>query len=86
MPTVEEVGAFIASPIAGGIAGYLFREEVCPVGSDGGFGGFSFGSNELCYDQYNTEVGIALTCVGWFILVCWAVWERFIRPRYFGGG
>jgi hypothetical protein len=58
---VGKVGAFLASPVAGGVAGVLFPKSECKPILEG----------QICTEEFNTELGGILTLVGWGLVGLW---------------
>jgi hypothetical protein len=53
---VGAVGGFLASPVGGGIASWLFSTEECPSWAAG-----------ACYLELNVAAGAVVTAIGWGI-------------------
>lgn len=74
---VGQLVTFLVSPVVGGIAGILFRKEECTTipatEGEGVFEGVTYPASQICSEQFNGEIGLILTAIGWGICAVWFV-------------
>jgi hypothetical protein len=69
-----QVVTALGSPLVGGIAGVVFAKEQCTsIPATDGPGSFDFPASQICSEQFNSEIGIILTLIGWAIAGVWFV-------------
>ena len=76
---VPAVGGFLASPVVGGIAGLVFHNEKCTTIPGTTEGLFPTDPQRICNPEWNSEIGVYLTLIGWAISGIWLAFVIFME-------